>query len=165
MELTSSLLTPKNREKKQIAKLEVCSPFKIHHYMHVWLVCETHAKILLSDPETLLMTPCLVPLKQLPGRSHGNHQSSQLSGSCRNFWNDWGDRDDHMETRFNIYLPSNNPSLRWLLQSLTYSCILRSTQRQFSENICWEDDLRSRIFGTFVVKFLACLPLLGFSNT
>ena len=38
------------------------------------------------------------------------------------------------------------------------------TQRQFSENICSEDDLRSRIFGTFVVKFLACLPLLGFSN-
>ena len=27
------------------------------------------------------------------------------------------------------------------------------------ENICSEDDLRSRIFGTFVVKFLACLPL------
>ena len=36
---------------------------------------------------------------------------------------------------------------------------LRGTQRQFSENICSEDDLRSRIFGTFVVKFclLACL--------
>ena len=27
-----------------------------------------------------------------------------------------------------------------------------------------EDDLRSRIFGTFVVKFLACLPLPGLSN-
>ena len=28
----------------------------------------------------------------------------------------------------------------------------------FSENICSEDDLRSRIFGTFVVNFLlACL--------
>ena len=27
-----------------------------------------------------------------------------------------------------------------------------------------EDDLRSSIFGTFVVKFLACLPLVGFSN-
>ena len=40
----------------------------------------------------------------------------------------------------------------------------RGTQHQFSENICSEDDLRSRIFGTFVVKFLACLPLLGFSN-
>ena len=40
----------------------------------------------------------------------------------------------------------------------------RGAQRQFSENICSEDDLRSRIFGTFVVKFLACLPLLGFSN-
>ena len=38
------------------------------------------------------------------------------------------------------------------------------TQLQFSENICSEDDLRSRIFETFVVKFLACLPLLGFSN-
>ena len=34
----------------------------------------------------------------------------------------------------------------------------------FRENICSEDDLRTRIFGTFVVKFLACLPLLRFSN-
>jgi len=40
----------------------------------------------------------------------------------------------------------------------------RGTQRQFSENVFSEVDLRSRIFGTFVVKFLACLPLLGFSN-
>ena len=39
---------------------------------------------------------------------------------------------------------------------------VRGTQRQFSENICLKDDLRSRVFGTFVVKFLACLPLLGF---
>ena len=38
------------------------------------------------------------------------------------------------------------------------------TQRQFSENVCSGDDLRSRIFGTFLVKFLACLLLLGFSN-
>ena len=34
----------------------------------------------------------------------------------------------------------------------------------FWKNICLEDNLRSRIFGTFVVKLLACLPLLGFSN-
>ena len=34
----------------------------------------------------------------------------------------------------------------------------------FRENICSEDDLRSSIFGAFVVKFLPCLPLLGFSN-
>ena len=34
----------------------------------------------------------------------------------------------------------------------------------FRKNICSEDDLRSRIFGTFVVKFLACLPFLGFWN-
>ena len=42
--------------------------------------------------------------------------------------------------------------------------VFRGTQRQFSENICSKDDLRSRILRTFVVKFLACLPLLGFSN-
>ena len=40
---------------------------------------------------------------------------------------------------------------------------IRGTQRQFSENICSEDDSRSRIFGTSAVKFLACLSLLGFS--
>ena len=34
----------------------------------------------------------------------------------------------------------------------------------FRKIICSEDDLRSRIFGSFSVKFLACLPLLGFSN-
>ena len=34
----------------------------------------------------------------------------------------------------------------------------------FWKNTCSEGDLRSRIFGTFVVKFLACMPLLGFSN-
>ena len=45
----------------------------------------------------------------------------------------------------------------------TRSCS-KGTQRQFSENICSEHDLRSRIFGTFAVKFLACLPPLGFSN-
>ena len=43
-------------------------------------------------------------------------------------------------------------------------CVLRGTQSQFSENICSENDLRSKIFGKFVAKFLACLPLLGFSN-
>ena len=35
---------------------------------------------------------------------------------------------------------------------------LRGTQRQFLGNICSEVDLR--FFGTFVVKVLACLPLL-----
>ena len=47
-----------------------------------------------------------------------------------------------------------------------HGSLIRGTQRQFLENIriCPEDDLRSRIFGTFIVKFLACLPLLGFSN-
>ena len=34
----------------------------------------------------------------------------------------------------------------------------------FRKIICSEDDLRPRIFGSFSVKFLACPPLLGFSN-
>ena len=35
--------------------------------------------------------------------------------------------------------------------------LYKGTQRQFSENIRSEDDLRSRIFGTFFVK-ISCLP-------
>ena len=38
-----------------------------------------------------------------------------------------------------------------------YHVHIKGTQRQFFENICSEDDLRSRIFGTFVVEFLASL--------
>ena len=34
----------------------------------------------------------------------------------------------------------------------------------FRKNICSEEDLRSRIFGTFVVKFLACLPFEHLKN-
>ena len=49
------------------------------------------------------------------------------------------------------------------LQAILDACS-RDTQGQFSENICSEDDLRSRIFGTFVAKFLVFLPVLGFSN-
>ena len=45
------------------------------------------------------------------------------------------------------------------LQSTNKQTPYRGTQRQFSDNICWEDDWR-----TFIVKFLACLPLLRFSN-
>ena len=49
--------------------------------------------------------------------------------------------------------------LKWIEQDKT-----GAPNDNFRENICSEDDLRSRIFGTFVVKFLACMPLLGFSN-
>ena len=45
-----------------------------------------------------------------------------------------------------------------------FKFLIRGAQRQFSENICPVDNLRSRIFGTFVLKFHACLRLLGFSN-
>ena len=39
-----------------------------------------------------------------------------------------------------------------------------ATNDNFWKIICTEDDLRSRIFGSFSEKLLACLPLLGFSN-
>ena len=56
------------------------------------------------------------------------------------------------------------------IMKYTYYIVLSENQKtgapndNFRENICSEDDLRSTIFGTFVVKFLACLPPLGFSN-
>ena len=55
------------------------------------------------------------------------------------------------------------------MESLRLEIVLESLRTgapngNFRENICSEDDLRTRIFGTFVVKFLACLALLGFSN-
>ena len=66
---------------------------------------------------------------------------------------------------------SNNKEM--IILKIKYSLVVlcemvhlnyRGTQRQFSENSCLKDDLRSRILGTFAGKFLACLPLLGFSN-
>ena len=63
--------------------------------------------------------------------------------------------DDQTQPTFN---------LAFLTVFTNYMNTIRGTQRQFSENICSEYDLRSRIFGTFFVKFLACLPLVGFSN-
>ena len=55
---SSCLSTSQNRKKRKIASLEVRSPFKIHHlHHHVWLVCETRAKIPLSDPEKSLTSP------------------------------------------------------------------------------------------------------------
>ena len=55
---SQSCLSSQNGEKRKIARLEVRSPFKIHHLHHfVWFVCETRAKILLSDPETSLTSP------------------------------------------------------------------------------------------------------------
>ena len=50
--------------------------------------------------------------------------------------------------------------------SITYRLRLLSgaPNGNIRENICSENDLRTRIFGTFVVKFLASLSLLGFSN-
>ena len=54
----------------------------------------------------------------------------------------------------------DNISAKIIRECADLISVSKATQRQFSENICSDDDLRSRIFGTFVVKFLACLPLL-----
>ena len=62
------------------------------------------------------------------------------------------------------YKPINNSFKNKVHYYITQMRFYRGTQRQFSEYICSEDDLRSRIFGTFVVKFLACLLLQRFSN-
>ena len=51
------------------------------------------------------------------------------------------------------------------LRGVNLKNLIKGTQRQFSENICSEDDLRSRIFWTFFAKFLASLRLQRFLNT
>ena len=50
-----------------------------------------------------------------------------------------------------------------ITHAILLKCLIQGHPTTIFGNICAEDDLRSRIFGTFVVKF-ACLPLLGFSN-
>ena len=53
----------------------------------------------------------------------------------------------------------------WVVRQFENRIIeIRLVDASGTQNICSEDDLRSRIFGTLVVKFIACLPLLGFSN-
>ena len=69
-------------------------------------------------------------------------------------------------------VPNQSPLLTMakginFLRQMADWCIVQlagAPNGNFRENICSEDDLRTRIFGTFVAKFLACLPLLGFSN-
>ena len=56
----------------------------------------------------------------------------------------------------------NPESTAWTPEAQTALDSGAVPERQSSENMCSKDDLRSRIFGTFVVKFLACLPLPGF---
>ena len=69
---SSSFSMPQNQEKKQIPRYEVRFTNKNHPFM--WLVCKTRAKILLSDPETSLTTPRLLPLRR-SRRSYGNYQN------------------------------------------------------------------------------------------
>ena len=64
----------------------------------------------------------------------------------------------------NIALSKMTTFDKWYQKPETKAQLAGAPNDNFRENICSEDDLRSRIFGTFVVKFLACMPLLGFSN-
>ena len=107
---------------------------------------------------------------------NGRYESWQIYSKTRVYWNylsqsiwkistnvkkEFVKEEASSETTFE----ENDSNLK--KKTLTdggYQQSFRGTQRQFSENICSKDDLRCRIFGTFVVKFLACLPLLGFSN-
>ena len=89
---------PQNQEKKQIPRYEARFTNKNRPFM--WLVCKTRAKILLSDPETSLTTPRLLPLRR-SRQSYGNANRPVVRIVSKYFENDWGDRDDpddHMET-------------------------------------------------------------------
>ena len=95
-------MSSQNGEKRKIARLEVRSPFKIHHLHHfVWLVCETRAKILLSDPETSLTSPVASLLVEAMETIVWKPEIALVDVQIvsKFFGNYWGDPDDHMETR------------------------------------------------------------------
>ena len=55
----------------------------------------------------------------------------------------------------NVVKQSTQVSLQGFVEVIRnkfFITVVRGTQRQFLENVCSEDDLSSRIFGTFVVK-------------
>ena len=68
-----------------------------------------------------------------------------------------------MKYQTEFHIEKHDNELFFARISISYSWY-RAPNGNFRENICSEDDLRTRIFGTFVVKFLACLPRLEFSN-
>ena len=85
---SSSFSMPKNQEKKQIPRYE--APFTNKNYPFMWLVCKTRAKILLSDPETSVTTPRLLPSW---GDRDGHMETSNRPSRpdrLEIFWNDWG---------------------------------------------------------------------------
>ena len=99
---SQSCLSSQSGEKRKIARLEVRSPFKIHHLHHfVWLVCETRAKILLSDPETSLTSPVASLLVEAIETIVWKPEIALVDVQIvsKFFGNYWGDPDDHMETR------------------------------------------------------------------
>lgn len=103
--------------------VKVRSPLKIRH--DVWLVFETRAKILSSDPETSLTTHS--PLVFEANETIIWHQSSQSFRSFRNqFWNDW---NDHMETRLKQVRVGGGTwfSLKFSDQLSLFFCVLLSS--------------------------------------
>ena len=73
-------------------------------------------------------------------------------------------RDLNLNDLENLCLEIQKPCSKPFLVVTWYRPPSGAPNGNFRENICSEGDLRSRIFGAFVVTFLACLPLLGFSN-
>ena len=65
---------------------------------------------------------------------------------------------------FTLYGIAVAPALKPYKIGLLFTHITGTPNDNFWKISVRKYDLRSRIFGTFVVKFLACMPLLGFSN-
>ena len=151
-------------------------PLNIREYWNFSEELTLNNGILFTNQRVVIPTCCIPRVHErraLTARAHSSHQVSRSKYS--------------VSQRYGV-LPSMSKDIQEAVekfkvslcrvpkqqQQRTYAVTVRSpadhgphsrgTQRQLSENICSEDNLRSRIFGTFVVKFLACLPLLGFSN-
>ena len=93
---------------------------------------------------------CKALFKQNCDRRHGLETEESRSHRGKQKWK--AEMATKLMTEDRLKLHSNKAKCK------QNGKILRGTQRHFSENICSEDNLRSRIFGKFFVKFLACLP-------
>ena len=71
--------------------------------------------------------------------------------------------DTKLSEKSNFETP-DVPTKERVLSKICHGNYVRAPNDNFRKIICSEDDLRSRIFGSFSEKFIACLPLLGFSN-
>ena len=116
----------------------------------VWTACSMHSKQYYCQPHYCSKSPLPEPFAMNLSKTVSlNHSSKRCLPSSH---------------EFSQYIFCWIAFFAFTTLDYHYRLSSGAPNDNFQKNICSEDNLRSRIFRTFVVKFLACLFLLGFSN-